>query len=141
MFSIKLLIITSLIHIATSNDVRFCNNPLVNKNNANTFSIQTPTNQNLAELGTNVYWQLTGGEYRTMRIQFNTPHYVTGIGIKVNTDSHAPCNNIETTIVLSEFEVVVDNKRVDLANRNIVNNTFIKVSTPPVFGTNFEVCK
>ena len=140
MFAIKLLI-AFLISIAASIDVKYCNDPLLINDNANAFAIQTPTDQNLAELGTNNYWQLTGDIYRTMRVQLNTPHYITGIGIKVNTENHSPCNYVENEIVLSEFEIIIDNDRVDLANRNTVNDSFIKVATPAVSGTNIQVCK
>ena len=140
MLTIKLLI-TFLIHIAISVDVKHCNDSLISNEKANSFAIQAPRDQDLAEIGTNKYWQLPQGEYRTMQIQFNTPRYITGVGIRVNTENRTPCNHVETEIVLSEFEIIIDNKKVDLSNRNTVNNSFIKVSISPVFGSNVQVCE
>ncbi|KAI6659218.1 hypothetical protein LOD99_14891 [Oopsacas minuta] len=118
-------------------DVRNCNDGLLGKNK---FTITGALSQEIPLINSSDYWQLKG-EDKIVEGELDTPTYLTGFGIRVNTENKSPCNFVESSIDLREFEIIVDKKRVDFPNRKLINKTFIKVSFITTYGSTIQIRK
>ena len=137
---IFLLLFLQIISVSGVN-VKNCNSALITANYRDKFRFVTPVNPTpLPVIRSNDYLKLKG-ELRVVEVVLTEPHYVTGLAIRVNTDQKSPCNYIESDIDLSDYELTVNDKRINIPNRSIVNNTFVEVSFSAIYATKVQVSK
>ena len=129
-----------LIPVVNAINVNECNDSLITEDPGK-FSITKPAGNTQAPIiQTENFWQLTG-TVRVVEIEFTEPRYITGLAIRVNTQQDSPCNYIESEINLDEYELIINNKRVNIPRRSIVYKTFVKVAFTPTYGTKIQVSK
>ena len=141
MIVITTFVLFQIFSISNGLDVRNCSTPLITQANSSGFRVITPLGSSpIPEIGTNNYWQLKD-DLRVVELEFLEPYYVASLAIQVNTKKDSPCNFVESEINLRDYELIIDNKRVNIAKRNKINKTFIKVSFTPIYAKTIQVSK